>query len=101
MNGLQTDLISALPEVFVLSMAMIILLTDLFLKPSNRIAIFLLSQITLLGAAFITISTHHSSVSYAFSGMFVDDPFANDLSQYFFVLGLYPFIHHFAWHVPR
>jgi NADH-quinone oxidoreductase subunit N len=77
MHGLQTDIISALPELFVLSMAMIILLTDLFLKPSNRIAIFLLSQFTLLGAAGITLVTHHPSVSYAFSGMFVDDSFAD------------------------
>jgi NADH-quinone oxidoreductase subunit N len=77
MNGLQTDLLAALPEMFVLGMAMFILLIDLFLKPSNRIAIFLLSQITLLGAAFMTVATHHPSVSYAFSGMFVDDAFAD------------------------
>jgi len=77
MNGLQTDLLSALPEMFVLGMAMFILLIDLFLKPSSRIAIFLLAQITLLGAAFITVGTHHPSVTYAFSGMFVDDPFAD------------------------
>ena len=77
MNGLQTDLLSALPEMFVLGMAMFILLIDLFLKPSSRIAIFLLAQITLLGAAFITVSTHHPSVTYAFSGMFVDDPLAD------------------------
>ena len=77
MNGLQTDLLAALPEMFVLGMAMFILLIDLFLKSSNRIAIFLLSQITLLGAAFMTVATHHPSVSYAFSGMFVDDAFAD------------------------
>ena len=77
MNGLQTDLLAALPEMFVLGMAMFILLVDLFLKPSNRIAIFLLSQITLLGAAFITVATHNPSVTYAFSGMFVDDAFAD------------------------
>jgi len=77
MNGLQTDLLAALPEMFVLGMAMFILLIDLFLKPSNRIAIFLLSQITLLGAAFITVATHNPSVTYAFSGMFVDDAFAD------------------------
>jgi NADH-quinone oxidoreductase subunit N len=77
MNGLQTDLLAALPEMLVLGMAMFILLIDLFLKRSNRIAIFLLSQITLLGAAFITVATHHPSVTYAFSGMFVDDAFAD------------------------
>lgn len=85
MNGLQTDLLSALPEMFVLGMAMFILLIDLFLKPSNRIVIFLLAQITLLGAAFITVSTHHPSVSYTFSAMFVDDPFADVIKLMIYV----------------
>lgn len=80
MNGIQTDLLAALPEIFVLSMAMFILLLDLFLKPSNRIAIYIFSQLTLLGAAFITVSTHMPKVvSYAFSNMFVDDALADVL----------------------
>jgi NADH-quinone oxidoreductase subunit N len=77
MNGLQSDLISALPELFILGMAMVILLVDLFLKPSNRIFIFLLAQLTLLAAAFITIFTHTPSVSYSFSDMFIDDPLSD------------------------
>lgn len=79
MNGLQTDLFSALPEIFVLSMAMFILLLDLFLKPSNRIAIYILTQLTLVGAAVITAGTHVPSVSYSFSGMFVDDALSDVL----------------------
>jgi len=79
MNGIQSDLFAALPEIFVLSMAMFILLLDLFIKPRNRIVIYILSQITLLGAATITISTHNPSVGYSFSGMFVDDPMADVL----------------------
>lgn len=79
MNAIQSDLIAALPEMFVLSMAMFILLLDLFLKPHSRILIYIFTQITLLGAAFITISTHTSSVGYYFSGLFVDDPLADVL----------------------
>lgn len=79
MNGIQSDLYAALPEIFVLSMAMFVLLLDLFIKPRNRIVIYILAQITLLGAAFLTISTHTPSVSYSFSGMFVDDPMADVL----------------------
>lgn len=79
MNVIQTDLMTALPEILVLSMAMFILLLDLFLKPGNRIAIYLLSQLTLLGAAFVTVGTHTSAVGYAFNGMFVDDPMADVL----------------------
>lgn len=77
--NIQTDVIAALPEIFVLSMAMFILLIDLFIKPANRIVVFMLAQATLLGAAYITISTHVASVTYSFSAMFVDDPMADVL----------------------
>ena len=77
--NIQTDVIAALPEIFVLSMAMFILLIDLFIKPANRIVVFMLAQATLLGAAYITMTTHVASVTYFFSGMFVDDPMADVL----------------------
>ena len=79
MSPIQYDLIAALPELIVLCMAMFILLLDLFLKQSNRFLIYIFSQITLLGAAFVTVSTHSSSVGYFFSGMFVDDALADVL----------------------
>jgi len=79
MSNIFSDLITALPEIFVLGMAMFILLLDLFLKPSQRGLIFWLSQLTLAGAATITVITHTPAVSYAFNGMFVDDPMADVL----------------------
>ena len=57
-DALQFDLIAALPEIFVLTMAMFILLADLFLKPASRFLIYGFAQFTLLGAALITIATH-------------------------------------------
>ena len=79
MNAIQTDLIAALPELIVLCMAMFILLLDLFLKQGNRYLVYVFAQITLLGAAFVTIGTHTSAVGYSFGGMFVDDPLADVL----------------------
>ena len=79
MENIRYDLISALPEIIIVSMAMFILITDLFLKPANRIAIYLLAQGTLLAAAYVTFSTHVPSVGYAFSNMFVDDTLADVL----------------------
>jgi NADH-quinone oxidoreductase subunit N len=79
MNDILPDLISALPEIFVLSMAMFILLLDLFLKPSNRILIYILSQLTLAGAAVMTVMTHTPATTYAFNGMFVDDAMSDVL----------------------
>ena len=79
MSNIFSDLITALPEIFVLGMAMFILLLDLFLKPSQRGLIFWLAQLTLVGAAVITIITHTPAVTYAFNGMFVDDPMSDVL----------------------
>ena len=78
-NAILIDLITALPEIFVLSMAMVVLLVGLFLKDSNRHVNYILTQVTLLGAAVITVVTHLPSVGYAFSGMFVDDPLSDVL----------------------
>ncbi|MDR5172673.1 NADH-quinone oxidoreductase subunit NuoN [Methylobacillus sp. Pita2] len=84
MNAISLDLMTALPEIVVLAMAMFILLLDLFLKPSSRFLIYVLSQLTLLAAAIITVVTHSTVVEYAFNGMFVDDALADILK-----LGIY------------
>ncbi len=77
MQNFQIDLITALPELIVLFMAMLILLMGLFAK--NKIIIYGLAQFTLFAAAFFTVGTHTSAVGYAFSGMFVDDTLADVL----------------------
>lgn len=79
MENIRFDLITALPEILILCMAMVILLADLFLKKNNRIAIYGLAQITLLSAAYITFTTHSPSVTYAFTGTFVDDTMSDVL----------------------
>ncbi len=77
MQNIQVDLITALPELIVLFMAMAILLAGLFTK--NKVALYSLAQITLVVAGYVTISTHTAAVGYAFTGMFVDDTLADVL----------------------
>jgi len=79
MENIRYDLITALPEIAILCMAMFILLADLFLKKANRIAIYGLAQFALLVAAYLTFTTHTPSVTYAFTGMFVDDAMSDVL----------------------
>jgi NADH-quinone oxidoreductase subunit N len=79
MDAIQYDLIAVLPEILVLLMAMFVLLLDLFIKSQNRFLIYIFTQITLLGAAFLTIYTHEPSVGYFFNGMFVDDSLSDAL----------------------
>ena len=77
MDNIQTDLITVLPELTVLTMAMVVLLTGLFVK--NKFILYGLAQLTLFIAAYFTFSTHSSGVGYAFTGMFVDDTLADVL----------------------
>lgn len=79
MENIRYDLISALPEIVIVCMAMVIMLADLMLKKSNRMAIYGLAQVSLLMAAYLTFTTHTPSVSYAFTGTFVDDTLADVL----------------------
>ena len=82
MNQLiQSDLSLILPEIFVLSMAMVVLMTDLFIKPSMRWIIFTLSQFTLLGGAYLTGQHFNHQIEFAFSNMFVRDGLADLLKM--------------------
>lgn len=73
------NLTPALPEIFVLVMVSLILVVDLFLSAKNRFITYALTQITLLGAAWITVSSHSAIPQYTFSNMFVDDAMSDVL----------------------
>lgn len=79
MDIIASDLITALPEITLLVMAMLILLVDLFLSDQNRFYIYGLAQFTLFAAAYFVWRTHLPAVGYAFNGMFVDDPMSDVL----------------------
>jgi NADH-quinone oxidoreductase subunit N len=70
---LTPDLYPAMPELFLLVMACIILLVDAFLVRTQRWLTGALTLITLLGCALITYQTMDGQVVLTFSNMFVDD----------------------------
>ncbi len=73
MNFVLPDLAPAGAEIFLLAMACLVLLFDVFSKDARRTTTFVLTQLTLVGAFFITAMTHAGNVNYTFSGMYVDD----------------------------
>lgn len=79
MENIRLDLLTALPEITLLCMAMVILIMDLFLSKKNKFLIYALAQASLLLAVYFSWGTSTSSVSYAFSGMFVNDPLSHAL----------------------
>ncbi len=60
-------------EIFLLVMVCTILIVDLFVTDPGRTATYILVQLTLLGCALITVSTHTTGIIYLFHHMFVDD----------------------------
>jgi len=71
MSFQMPDFLPALPEIFVLTMACVVLLVEAWLKP--RTATYLLALGTLLGSAAITVFTGTLDPAYTFNGMFIDD----------------------------
>jgi NADH-quinone oxidoreductase subunit N len=71
--------LAAYPEIFVLTAACVILLVDLFISDKNRIITYLLSMLSLVGAAWITSRYGVTERVIAFNGTFVADPMGNIL----------------------
>jgi len=81
---LLTHLNLATPEIFILTMASIILVVDLFLTDKNRQITYLLSQFTLVVAFVLTLNLFSGDTFYLFSQTFVADPMSSILK-----LGVY------------
>ena len=77
----------AAPELFLLAMACVILIADLFVADRNRVVTYALTQAALAGSFAITFFTAAAEPAYTFSGMFVDDYMSDVLK-----LGAYGFI---------
>ena len=85
MNFVMNDLIAGSAEIFVLAMACLILIVDLFIKDPKRTVTFGLTIVTLLGAAVLTYVFRVQEISYAFNNLYVDDPLADLLKLFLFL----------------
>ncbi len=68
-----SDLIPVLPEVFLLTMACVILVVDLFLRAEQRIISYAMTQISLLLAVGVTLAVGGGERQILFDGSFVRD----------------------------
>lgn len=84
MNFIAPDLTPALPELFVTLMACAVLLVDVYLRPEQRHITYRLTQLTLLGAAALTLLYYAPEPVIAFHGHYVKDTFGDILK-----LGVY------------
>ncbi len=87
----SANMLLAAPEFWVLTMACVILVVDLFLSEERRGIIHMLAMITLVFAAIITLRGDYSSEgvrsALAFNGSFIRDSMGDVLKLFsFFIL---------------
>ena len=72
-NFVMPDLYPAAPEIFLLLMSFLVLFVDLVFGTTHRWIAAMLTVVTLLGCAAITLVTSDGQTTLTFSNMFVDD----------------------------
>jgi len=82
-----------MPEIFVLSMASLILVLDLFLSDAERNISYWLSQVTLLCAAVITLTVNTDQTELLFFGTFIADPMGAVLKVSIYVITALAFLY--------
>ena len=83
----------AIPEIFVLTMACVILMVDLLLTDRSRVVSYLLAQATLVGAALLTLTGMSTSSISTFSGMYVQDPMGDMLKLVMYLAVFIAFVY--------
>ncbi|MGM0411929.1 MAG: NADH-quinone oxidoreductase subunit NuoN [Pseudomonadota bacterium] len=80
-----SDFLTALPELFLLGMACLVLLIDLFLTDHSRAVTYLLAQVALVGAAVLTVGMMDTHAGMAFNDMFIRDGMADLLKAFVYL----------------
>lgn len=87
------NIMPALPEIFIITMACAILIADLYLGQRLPRLAYALTLFTLGVAALITLTTHVPGQVLTFNGMFVDDTLADVLKVAIYALAIFVFIY--------
>ncbi len=87
---MQADLILILPEIVLMSLACLILLTDTFVPDENRLITCVMAQLSLLATAVLIIHGFPEQTVYAFHHTFVLDQMSAAVKL--FILGITLFV---------
>lgn len=87
------NFLPAVPEIFLLSMACIILIADLYISDKNRNLTYLLSLLSLALTAILTISLNSGQTVYTFNGSFVSDNMADVLKLFVYLVTAVVFVY--------
>lgn len=95
------DYFAALPEIVLLGMTSFILILDLFLKDHQRNVTYLLTQLTLLLCAVLTVFTVQGRPVFAFNGLVVDDLMSDVLKVMTYLAVTIALVYARAYNVAR
>ena len=93
MSMTTISFIPALPEIFLLSMVCIVLLTDLFVQQSKRSLTYALTQITLVVTFVLVLKTAPETTTILFNGHYIIDNISCLLKLFILAVGLFAFIY--------
>jgi NADH-quinone oxidoreductase subunit N len=83
----------ALPEIFLLSMACVVLVVDVFLRDAQRNVSYVLAQLSLIGTFVLLLSGMTDAPVYAYNQMFVQDGMADLLKLFVIVIVAVVFVY--------
>jgi NADH-quinone oxidoreductase subunit N len=97
----MSDFLPLLPEMFVLSMACIILVVEAFVGEQRRNLSYVLSQLTLLAAALLTWNMLDTERVVVLGGTFIHDPMAALLKTGVFLVTIGAFVYARSFHATK
>lgn len=95
------NFMTALPEIFVLVMACVVLIVDLYLTDQRRTITYHLSLATLTGAALLTVLTSGGGAALTFSDTFINDNMARVLKLFIYLITAVVFVYSRDYLVER
>ena len=88
-----SNLIPVLPELFILGVACLVLVVDLYLKDEQRIISYGLAQVGLLLAVFVTLGVSQAGTQIVFDGSYVRDGMSDVLKVAIYLVTFVAFLY--------
>lgn len=93
MNFVAPDFMPVLPELFFLAMTCLILIIDVFLEQRQRHITYGLAQLTLLGAAILTLVTYAHAPVITMFGHYIKDAMGDLLKLFIYLVSAAVFLY--------
>ena len=87
------DFLPAAPEIFLLTMACLTLVVDVYVTERYRLLTYQLTQAALVGTAVLVLMLFPHSPQFSFSGMFVNDAMASVLKLFALLVSFFAFFY--------